>query len=178
MEGRESSSLTGEIYERVTESPNNVKYFIFKNGYSHMSNAHYSPFKDGPERYRSVEQFVNAKKALNFKEYFAHQEIMREKAARNMKNITVTGYDYAIWNSKLSGVIKEGLFKKFQACADAREKLMSTGSSTIVYASLYDRVLGNGIAFESEKNTNPADWEGMNLLGKLLMEVRDTLNQR
>jgi ribA/ribD-fused uncharacterized protein len=69
----------------------------------------------------------------------------------------------------------DGLLKKFNYNRNAREKLLSTGDATVVYATQYDRVLGTGLHLEDEENLDQNKWEGLNELGDMLMTVRATL---
>ena len=71
----------------------------------------------------------------------------------------------------------EGLLQKFSQCQKAKEKLISTGTAKLVYATTRDRVLGSGLEIDDIKNGNTESWEGLNELGIMLMDVRGVLQQ-
>lgn len=172
-----SPGSNGKQFEKVVEVAPNQSMFMFSNGYSVLSNVHFTPFVSERVRYRSVEQFVYANKALQFKDYLAYQGIMEEKCARKYRDFKIQNYIYPQWTSCAKDVIRAGLKLKFEQCRTSREKLLATDEATIVYATQFDRVLGTGLDIEDEKNLNPATWEGQNDLGFLLMEMRDQLKK-
>lgn len=45
----------------------------------------------------------------------------------------------------------------------------------MVEASPKDRIWGIGLAVEDPRSRNPSQWLGLNLLGKVLMRVRDKI---
>jgi len=53
--------------------------------------------------------------------------------------------------------------------------LLSTGNKILVEASPYDKIWGIGMDKENPNALNPEKWNGENLLGFALMEVRDEL---
>ena len=59
----------------------------------------------------------------------------------------------------------------------ARRELLETGDKILVEASPYDKIWGIGLGLDNDDCLNEAKWQGMNLLGKALMEVRKTLNE-
>ena len=71
--------------------------------------------------------------------------------------------------------MRTALEKKFTECAGAREKLLSTGDAYIVYANPTDRVAGSGLEFSEGANLDPEQWQGWNLLGNILVEVREKM---
>ena len=57
------------------------------------------------------------------------------------------------------------------------EYLLNTNSRILVEASPVDIIWGIGLTKESESSKNVYDWRGLNLLGFVLMEVRDLLKE-
>ena len=53
--------------------------------------------------------------------------------------------------------------------------LLSTGENVLVEASPYDRVWGIGLKQEDKRAADPIQWQGSNLLGFALMDVREQL---
>jgi len=54
---------------------------------------------------------------------------------------------------------------------------LATGNKTLVEASPLDKVWGIGLAVEDSRVHDPKQWQGLNLLGKVLMRVRDELRK-
>ena len=51
--------------------------------------------------------------------------------------------------------------------------LLSTEDSILAEASPKDTVWGIGLTAAAAEKTDPSEWPGENLLGKVLMELRD-----
>lgn len=173
----DTSTPTGSDYEAVMES-NGKTYFLFSNGYCLLSNSHLTPFTVDRIRYRSVEQFMWASRALHFHDYFAHQAIMEEWCARKYKDIRIDNYDCNQWRRVSNDLLEKALQAKFAQHGKAKEKLLSTGQAVIVYATKSDRVLGSGLDLDDGRNINENDWQGLNILGTLLMMMRDKLTTK
>lgn len=68
------------------------------------------------------------------------------------------------WESVKVSVMREAVEAKFQQHAKARQKLLSTNGSALVERTENDRFWGDG-----------GDGRGQNMLGRILMEIRDKL---
>ena len=55
--------------------------------------------------------------------------------------------------------------------------LLKTGDKILVEASPYDDIWGIKMRKEDKGVTNPNNWKGTNLLGFVLMQVRDELKK-
>ena len=53
--------------------------------------------------------------------------------------------------------------------------MLNTGNRVLVEASPVDPIWGIGLAADFRGIENPDNWKGLNLLGFVLMEVRDFL---
>ncbi|MFB2967760.1 NADAR family protein [Aerosakkonema sp. BLCC-F183] len=71
------------------------------------------------------------------------------------------------WEQVKDDIMRRGVLRKFQTHTDIREVLISTGDELIVENSPIDYYWGCG-----------ADGSGNNMLGKILMEVREILRDR
>ena len=67
---------------------------------------------------------------------------------------------------------------KFSQNPDLKEFLLSTGDAILVEASPYDKIWGIGLDKEQAMKGTVEQWQGENLLGCALMEVRDWLSNK
>lgn len=94
-----------------------------------------------------------------------------KKLGRKIKN-----FDSSKWDEVKFDVVVEGNFLKFSQDEDLKDFLLSTGDKILVEASPFDPVWGIGLDSKAPNIENPHTWEGENLLGYALMQVRDRLN--
>ncbi|MFF5180198.1 NADAR family protein [Micromonospora sp. NPDC000316] len=87
----------------------------------------------------------------------------------------VVGFDQRIWDQHRFDIVVAGNLAKFGQHAELREFLVGTGRRVLVEASPLDQVWGIGLAREDPVASDPARWQGLNLLGFALMHVRDAL---
>ena len=90
----------------------------------------------------------------------------------------VKGFDATIWDEKKLDIVVEGNKAKFGQNPDLKEFLLATDNAILVEASPYDKIWGIGMDIETALNGSVEDWDGANLLGCALMEVRDWLNEK
>ncbi len=130
---------------------------------------------DGIE-YKSAEHWMMAGKAQLFdpdmvsKIVAANSPAEAKKLGRKIKN-----FDSFIWNEHKYEIVKEGNIHKFSQNESFREFLLNTGDQILVEASPYDKIWGIGMTQNDPRATHPEQWDGENLLGFALMEVRDEL---
>jgi len=68
-------------------------------------------------------------------------------------------------------------FAKFSQNEKLKTFLLNTGTRVLVEASPYDKIWGIGLSADQENIENPLTWNGENLLGFALMEVRDLISE-
>jgi ribA/ribD-fused uncharacterized protein len=88
---------------------------------------------------------------------------------------TVKNFDDDLWKANARRLVTEGNLAKFEQNGELRAFLVGTGNLVLVEASPYDRIWGIGLMADDERAKNPATWQGQNLLGFALMDVRDKL---
>lgn len=69
----------------------------------------------------------------------------------------------------------QGNIAKFSQYPELKTYLLGTGDRILVEASPVDKIWGVGLAKDDDKIHNPNNWQGLNLLGFALMQVRDEL---
>lgn len=141
------------------------------------SNFHYSPFVVNGVRYRCVEQFMMACKAMLFGDMVALGLIMKETVPFKMQQIgrTVKGYTDEKWFAVRDDVVFQGCLAKFQQNQVMGRTLLATDDLMMVEASPKDRIWGIGLGENDPRALIPTKWLGDNRLGKALMRVRDVL---
>lgn len=87
----------------------------------------------------------------------------------------VLNFNESVWDSKKISIVAVANREKFYQNEYLLKLLQSTGDSILVEASPYDKIWGAGIKKEDPRITDPNQWLGQNLLGKTLMQVRETL---
>ena len=65
---------------------------------------------------------------------------------------------------------------KFSQNDKLLEYMLNTKNKILVEASPYDRIWGIGMKFNDPRALTPSEWNGLNLLGKCLMKVRQDLS--
>lgn len=82
-----------------------------------------------------------------------------------------------IWDKYKLGVVYRGNLAKFTQHPKLKEYLLSTGNKILVEASPYDKVWGIGLGKNDPRVYDPNLWLGQNLLGFILMDVRETIRK-
>lgn len=136
-----------------------------------------SPFTVEGITYATAEHWMMAQKALLFDDHVAYEKILIAKTPAEAKKLGrgVLNFDVELWKEKCFEVVTQGNVHKFGQNADLKEYLLNTGNRVLVEASPYDQVWGIGLAAEVSEAAHPEQWKGLNLLGFVLMGVRDIL---
>ena len=85
----------------------------------------------------------------------------------------VKNFDEETWKENRYRIVKEGNILKFSQHLDLREKLLATKGKMLVEASPRDRIWGIGYGAKNAL-ANKERW-GLNLLGQVLVEIRDEM---
>ena len=132
---------------------------------------------DGIE-YLTAEHWMMAQKALLFGDAEVFQQICAATTAAEAKQLgrTVRNYQDDIWVAHRFAIVKAGNWHKFSQNEALATFLLQTKQRVLVEASPVDPIWGIGIAADHPNAHDPAHWQGLNLLGFALMEVRDQLS--
>ena len=85
----------------------------------------------------------------------------------------VKDFDDDVWKDNRYRIVKEGNILKFKQHSDLKEKLLATQGKMLVEASPRDRIWGIGYGAKNAL-ANKERW-GLNLLGQVLVEIRDEM---
>ena len=125
----------------------------------------------------SVDQSTQGTKALIFGDDDRAAQIMHTEDPALMQKIArdVEGYDEDVWEGTRQLVAYRALKAKFSQNALLRERLLATGDAVLAECATKDRIWGIGMNRELAQRLPVEQWNGENLLGCALMEVRDWL---
>lgn len=136
-----------------------------------------SPFELDGAIYRTAEHWMMAAKARLFGDDEALARIIATVDPREAKIIgrTVQHFEPGIWESQCRGLVTAGNLAKFGQNERIRDFLLETADAVIVEASPYDNIWGIGMKEDDPRAVHPDTWAGENLLGFVLMDVREKL---
>ncbi len=140
-----------------------------------FSNWYRAKFTVDDFEYFCVEQYMMARKAKFFHDQVRYTAILRADSARECKDLgrQVTPFDANAWNEVKYGIVKAGSRAKYEQNPALKAALLRTGSAVLAEASPIDRIWGIGLDAAAAKRTEPSAWPGLNLLGRILMELRE-----
>ena len=142
-----------------------------------LSNWGPAEFDYKGEHFYNSEQAFMWEKAIYFGDEAIAGEILSTSNPKNAKDLgrMVKNYNETEWAKVRYNAMLEPCIAKFEQNIDQRETLLSTSNRVLVEGSPYDRVWGVGLHWTDEEILDDNNWNGLNLLGKVLMEVRDKL---
>lgn len=129
--------------------------------------------------YATAEHYMMAQKAELFGDAVVAERIRAARTPGEAKALgrQVRGFDEARWLAERFELVVRGNAAKFSQQAACRDFLLATGERVLVEASPLDPIWGIGLAAEHPHSQNPAQWQGLNLLGFALMRVRQMLRE-
>jgi hypothetical protein len=131
-------------------------------------------------KYNCAEQWIMASKARLFPgNDNILNEIMTSTKPLNIKTFgrMVANFDDAVWSEKRFDIVVAGNYAKFSQNEDLKKILLDTGNALLAEASPLDKIWGIGLSINNPDIATPSLWNGINLLGKALMEVRTKLHE-
>lgn len=154
----------------------NDDVLIFWRKESRLSNFHPCQFSIDGTVYNCNEQFYCAKMADTFNDPTSKDKIMNECNPGRQKDLarSIKNFDKKTWDSVKEGVMRTGLEAKFSQNDNLKRYLLSTRGKLIAESTHNDSLWGNGVNFYNKEALDPSTWTGRSLLGKLLMEIRDS----
>lgn len=176
---------TVEIIRAIAEHNDNVSIIYFWGHHPNpkrvtaacLSQWYDCWFEVDSVRYHTTEQYMMASKARLFGDDEVFQEIMEASTPFEYKRLgrKIRGFDGKMWDAKKYAIVVKGNKAKFSQNPTLREFLLSTGDSILAEASPYDTIWGIGLGREDAQKGGVNQWQGENLLGCALMDVRDWL---
>jgi len=142
-----------------------------------LGNWYPSSFVVNGQNFNSGEQWMMHAKAMLFGDHEMAAKILQEVHPRRQKLLgrKVRGFDAAIWDARSEELVFIGLLEKFRQNPTLAAELLASGETLLVEASPDDPVWGIGLEEEDPRALDPAQWQGQNRLGTVLMRVRAVL---
>lgn len=118
-----------------------------------------------------------AEKARLFGDEASHRAIVQAPTPAEAKKLgaRVGGFSEETWLQHRFDIVVRGNLARFTQNSELGEFLAKTGDQVLVEASPIDRIWGIGLAEGDPRCQHPEQWQGLNLLGFALMEVRSRL---
>ncbi|MBB5891157.1 NADAR domain-containing protein [Kutzneria kofuensis] len=125
----------------------------------------------------TAEHYMMHRKALLFGDEDTAARILRARHPNEAKTLgrEVRGYDNEVWDANRFDVVVAGNLAKFGQHALLCRYLLGTSDRVLVEASPLDRIWGIGLTADDDRAASPSTWLGANLLGFVLMAVREQL---
>ncbi len=143
-----------------------------------LSQWYAAPFTVKGRLYPTAEHWMMAGKARLFGDDEAFEAVFQDPSPAAAKRIgrRVRGFDERAWAAERRAIVVEGNRHKFRRYPELAAFLGGTGAAVLVEASPYDRIWGIGLRRDDPRAVDPARWQGQNLLGFALMDVRAGLS--
>lgn len=164
----------------IEESVDDDKFiFFWKLGYRNeeFSNWYSGAFTIEGIRYHCVEQYMMARKALLFGDLAIYRKIMDSDDPGECKELgkLVSNFDPATWDSCKYEIVYNGNRAKFSQNMALQTKLRDSGDAILAEASPQDKIWGIGMTADDPDARDQYKWKGQNLLGSILMQIREEL---
>lgn len=142
-----------------------------------LSNFYPCKFEFNGKTFNFSEQCFMYQKAILFNDFEIAKQVLNETDVRKIKALgrKVKGFNNNLWDKHKEDFMYNACYAKFSQDNKLKDFLLNTGNSEIVEASPVDNIWG--IGFSSDKAMENVDKWGQNLLGKVLMEVREELRK-
>jgi len=125
------------------------------------------------------EQYFMYVKAIVFGDYETADKILATKDPKKAKDLgrEVKGYNDKVWNEMRYKVMVDANKAKYSQNEDLKELILNPElkGKGFVEASKYDNIWGIKLTEDMPEADNESKWQGQNLLGKALDEVRNWL---
>ena len=156
-----------------------IGFFHENEEYGCFSNWYPAEF-DYVRHFVNSEQFMMYHKVLMFRKYDLAEQILKTSDPAECKKIAgqkFPEFNSDIWEKTCYTIVKRGVKAKFSQNEDIRKVLLNTGNELLAECSPYDKKWGIGIDINDPDRLIVSNWKGKNLLGRILMEVREELRE-
>jgi len=162
----------------TTTASNRVTLFCEpneENGY--LSNNFEATFSIMGQQFTSVTQYMTYRKALICGQEARGRHILSIRDPAEL-NAVYDGLKCDVplsWNGQKQVIAFQGIISKFLQNEELGRELLNTGSTVIGACFSSDPIWGIGLNRDDIRAISPETWEGQNLLGFTLMQVRNSI---
>lgn len=167
---RSLSDLPIDTHLVCTKSEGDATLFAGK--YSKLSSLYEHSFVLDGREWHSVEQFVQHSKAEDAGDLRAAREIRISSDPLDSMAVGRRVRPGNNWKSKGPEAMRRAQIAKFSTRS---MKLVLQNTRRVIAEATRDRYWGIGVALHDKDCMNSHKWQGENMVGKILMEVRDQL---
>lgn len=149
-----------------------VFFFIYKD---FLSNFYPCNFTYRGFMFDNSEKAIMWSKAMHFGAVEVANQILQAPNPREAKRLGRSRqipFVESEWEKVREKVFLDVLRAKFDT-PHMKQKLLDTGDRKLVEASPYDEIWGVGLSENDPRIFDESEWKGLNLLGKLLMQIRE-----
>jgi len=141
----------------------------FRGQYAFLSNFYRSVFRDDVNTFTTVEQYFQYQKAKRFDDKVAMKKLLTCEDAKIAKRIgrQIQNFIPSKWFEECIPIMETGLNLKFKQNPVLLQKLLDTGNTELIEGNDW-----------GDKFWGISHGEGKNNLGKLLMKIRDELQNK
>lgn len=143
-----------------------------------FSNFYHAPFEHQGITFIWSEQAVMFRKAMLFGAGTIAETIRLAPTPQVCKQLGRSRdipFDEAVWAEHRERIYYEVLLDKFTSNQVLKQALLDTKGKVLAEASPYDKIWGIGLKENDPRAMYPNQWRGLNLLGRVLMKVREDI---
>ncbi len=171
---------SGAIKDKLRYGSKEVEAVFFHKPaepHGYLSNWYPSPFDLDGIHFTSVEQYIMYQKCMLFGDEKAAKKVLATDDTKEQQSIgrDAKGYVSKVWAGVRQLVAVRGLMAKFEQNEELKQKLLDTGDAFLVECARSDKVWACGRKLDDERRFDAEKWDGENILGFALMEVRRIL---
>lgn len=144
--------------------------------YGCFSNWYPAVFEYAGKTFANLEQYMMYHKVMMFGKYDLADQIMQTSNPMECKKIAeqkFPEFNTVTWDSTCYTIVKRGVKAKFIQNPSIKGMLLKTGNALLAECSPNDNKWGIGLDIKNPDWKTIAKWNGRNLLGRILMEVRE-----
>ncbi|VDO52369.1 unnamed protein product [Haemonchus placei] len=131
------------------------------------------------QKFSNAEQYYMWSKAKFCKDFSAANAILYLKDPKMIKQVDsqLKNVNQKEWMKFSWKVRMKAAMAKFKQNQRMRYQLFRTIGSTLVEADVHDTYWGIGLSIDDPNIADPSKWRGANVMGEVLMQVRDVLKE-
>lgn len=152
--------------------------FFWQSG-SPFSQWHKSTYVLDGVTFSCAEQGMMHSKALLFEDHITADKIMQtnDSSTAKMKRLgrQVRGFKDEVWRQCRQEIVFQHNMCKYTQNPHLLQALINTKGRVLVEASPCDSIWGIGLHEIDAREVPPSEWPGLNLLGKVLVRVRQAI---